>query len=208
MATGQVTVPAGVTFERRQPARAPGREDVVVNWMYSLGSAVVWTLAGVVAALLLRQKWPIILGICLGVASFVLLWFVLLFESRRLLWLMETATGQDLDGDWQVGQPTTDVNVRKTVRVALDDGEQVLYRESGLEDYQVEAVAYAVLDGDAGFSRRSLCVEHNCFPAEIYGRVRLLWIRAGLLEPVTEAPNAAVNVTAVGYDFLRQSIGR
>lgn len=112
MAAGQVTVPAGVKFERRQPARAPGREDVVVNWMYSLGSALVWTLAGVVAAVLIRQTWPIIAGICLGVASFVLLWFTLLFESRRLLWLMETVTGKDLDGDQQVGKPDPPVILR------------------------------------------------------------------------------------------------
>jgi hypothetical protein len=205
MAAGQVAVPVGASYEKKQPARS---SDVRETAAYSAGSALVLAIAGFVFAVLAQDARVFIVFLILGVIAFVVLWFVLMWESRRLLWVVERITGRDLDGDGHQGQPKTNVTVSKTVRIALDDGKQVLYRESGLEDYEVERVAYAILDDDAPFSRRALCVEHNCFPAEIYGRVRALWIRAGLVAAVTEAANAAVDLTPAGEVFLRQCIGR
>jgi len=204
MAAGQVAVPTGASYEKRAPARS---SDVRETIEYSAGSAGVLMVAGFVFAVLVQDSRVFVVFLILGVIAFVVLWFVLMYESRRLLWIVERITGKDLDGDGQKGQPPS-VNVTKTVRIALDDGGQILYRESGLEERQAERVAYAMLDDGVPFSRRALCVEHNCFPAEIYSRVRALWIRAGLVAAVTEAPNAAVSLRPAGEAFLRECIGR
>jgi hypothetical protein len=96
---------AGTAYERKQPAQRARREDVWVVALFSVGSMLVLWAAGVVLALVMMDgrwvRWMAVAGVGVG----VVLWFVLMLESRRLLWLAERVTGRDLDGDGHTGRP-------------------------------------------------------------------------------------------------------
>lgn len=102
-------IAAGVTLERRSPARsATFQADVAVPLAQSLvtglflGSAA-WAVVDVAT------------GLAFGLGCAALCWLILTDQHRRLLWNIETWTGADLDGDGETGKPqTTRIEISET----------------------------------------------------------------------------------------------
>jgi len=102
-----VDVGPGRWVRTQAPARAAGLvSDVAVPFLQSLLTGVL--LGGVVSFVVSRSQWGgdvgiLFVGLVLVVAC--LCWLVLLGQHRALLWATERLTGQDLDGDRQLGKP-------------------------------------------------------------------------------------------------------
>ena len=194
-------VPAGSQLERRQPARPPAVTDVKVTFLYSVGSLFVLFIAGLILAIITGELHVLIGFSIAGVVAFVAAWFLLLVQGQRLLWLVETITGRDLDHDSHTGKPPA---IRKTVRIErrTPDGQHRDYHETYLEEYQCEAIADALFNNGLTFSRRNLCPD--CFPSELYTQVRNNLVRGGYLVPTSSAANAALALTEDGVAFFEQ----
>jgi len=103
-------IPAGVESEHSMPARPA---DLVADLIVPIGqAAVTGLLLGTAGALATThwhwfdydgEFWPLWSGMFL--ATTAVAWLILLLESRRLLWAIETITGLDLDGDNHRGEP-------------------------------------------------------------------------------------------------------
>lgn len=104
LASGNIALPAGASYTRRQPARAPATSDVKVTLAYSTGSAAILSSASAVLALMAGKFWVFTAGLALGAVVAVILWFTLMFGSQRLLWLTEEISGQDIK-DGHRGRP-------------------------------------------------------------------------------------------------------
>jgi hypothetical protein len=107
------TVPAGVEWEKKMPAReANMQSDVFVPLVQSL-------VTGLCAGVGCGAIWDIPVGLVIGAASTGICWLLLMGEHRRLLWIIETIKGVDLDGDGEIGEPTT-----TRIEVDITDGKK------------------------------------------------------------------------------------
>lgn len=106
-------IAAGVTLERRSPARsATFQADVAVPLAQSLITGLFFGSAGVAVV-------DVATGLAFGLGCAGICWLILTDQHRRLLWNIETWTGADLDGDGETGKP-------QTTRIEIDvtDGQQ------------------------------------------------------------------------------------
>lgn len=111
-ATTQGQDPTGGGLARTEPARAAG---LVPDLLVPLGQAVVTGALGaglvVFAISELAPNWDgsgLKAWAGLGLAIAAVAWGVLLGQTRRLLWAIETRTGLDLDRDGATGRPGVD----------------------------------------------------------------------------------------------------
>jgi hypothetical protein len=123
-------VPAGVTMERRRPARAADlRSDVVVPFIQATITGLLGTVGGSALAMLVNLAGAnldiAIVGGAAGLITAGAMWWVLLQEHRDLLWEIETRTGIDLDGDGKAGVPTT-TRLEVTIPATEQSGQQTL----------------------------------------------------------------------------------
>lgn len=154
---GSVSVPAGVTVERRRPARAADLiSDVVVPAVQALITGLLVMIGTGTLAALLGMVWawvPDALPVG-GVAGFIGMaraWYLLLQEHRDLLWEIETRTGRDLDGDGKVGRPkpkkeTTPIEVH--IPPGVDQkGKRILFMNLPASPEKLRIFARGVLNG-------------------------------------------------------------
>jgi len=98
---------AGASITMETPTRAPGiAADVLTPLFQAIITGAL--LAGVIAFVLGQMDYegklsPVFFGVWLSIAA--LAWLFLLSDTRRLLRTIEELTGQDIDGDGQVGKP-------------------------------------------------------------------------------------------------------
>ena len=109
-----VPVAAGTTWTRREPARAPTREDVLVPVSYSLVTGIA--LGGVGLVVAMWQGWSWYLSVGVTVIAFAVTWLTLMGQFKAMLWRVEEVTGRDLDADQQVGHPEPQA---QTIRLEL-----------------------------------------------------------------------------------------
>jgi hypothetical protein len=93
----------------------------VADLLVPLGQAVITgaLLAGVVVYIAARRDYDgdlLTLWAGVGLPASTLVWLVLLFDSRRLLRVVETLTGLDLDRDGHVGKPKERVVIVNAAR--------------------------------------------------------------------------------------------
>jgi hypothetical protein len=124
------TVPAGVTMERRRPARAADlRSDVAVPCVQAVITGLLATVGGGGVAALVNLAGAnldiAIVGGVVGSLTAGAMWWVLLQEHRDLLWEIETRIGIDLDGDGKAGTPTM-TRLEVTIPATEQHGQQTL----------------------------------------------------------------------------------
>ncbi len=187
-------VPAGMDFVRREPSRpASVRSDVVVNLLYAVISWLGIVVAGCVAAALLWDWRAAAWGLVIGLGVGLVLWFTLMWESRRHLWKEERIEGR------RVAEEAGPASVRTVRLVNVEDRGSgrgsVKYDELDIEEEVLVRVAQLILDGEA-FSRRS--VTPDIVPESWYKELRKRLLVGGLLRQVGEADNSPVVPTRKG----------
>lgn len=102
----------GATYTKQQPARpASVPSDVLTPFWQAVisGTMIAFVTIPITIGGVLFDMWswwvvPITVA-CAFIAVTGFVWFKLLGSHRKLLWLAETITGKDLDGDGQRGRP-------------------------------------------------------------------------------------------------------
>ena len=100
------TIAPGTEVNRRVPIRAPSiGADVGVVFCWATGSGFfVFLLAAFFSLAIKQPLWGAL--VCGGLAAAVV-WFSMLIDWKALLFATEEITGLDLDGDGEIGQPST-----------------------------------------------------------------------------------------------------
>jgi hypothetical protein len=98
----------GYDYEKRQPAREPSLQgDVLVPAAQSLltGLALGIPSAAVMGMLGYDTTAALATGAAVGLSAISVTWLIKMDAHSRLLWLVESVTGRDIDGDDEVGEP-------------------------------------------------------------------------------------------------------
>lgn len=197
-ALGDVQLSSGATWYRREPAREPVREDVLVlvAWAGITGLAI-----GLGAVpLTMWQSWPWWTPAGVAAGGFAISWLMLLADWRKALWRVEEITHADLDGDKIVGEPERKPDV---VHIELEEqqqtGRRVRYLDLPVSDEEIHRVAVAVLLHQRPFSRRALA---DLLSDTKFRKLQRAMIEAGLAF-YPGGPNAGAELTAAGRAILR-----
>lgn len=199
--TAAATLPPGASWRRQTPARkpefisdvgVPGAQATITGLLAGIGAGLAtgdW-LTGLIAG-----------GVTLGAA-----WFWFLGGSQKTIWLVETITGADLNGDGATGQPATPA--RQNIRVELVQDEpgsaHRLLVDLPINDSKARAMAGALLNNGASFSRRGLA---GILSDTEYSQTQTALLAAGLLRQRGEAKNSGFEITGKGKAVLRQLAG-
>jgi len=196
----------GATFKRQQPARMASVEsDVQVPFLQAvICGAVVGLLALVVGTpLAVREKWAWWVppgAVCLAfTVVMALAWGIFLGAHRKLLWLVEEVTSQDLDRDGQTGEPAevhvwvTEPDKRQAKKVVLPLSEQ-----------EMQQVAKAVLRAGLPLSRRGL---KGVLSDGKFRRLYDTLLEKGWVIHKEGGPNAGVELTYAGRAVLQHFLG-
>lgn len=98
----------GYDYEKRQPAREPSLQgDVLVPAAQSLltGLAIGVPSAAVMGMLGYDTGASLATGAAIGLTAISVTWLIKMDAHSRLLWLVESVTGRDIDGDGETGEP-------------------------------------------------------------------------------------------------------
>lgn len=198
-AVGQV-IQSGATYERREPSRMGNvQSDLVLPVGQSGVTAVVGLLAGAVGAYLLNTS--LVGGVALALlgaaAAFSLTWLVLLSDHRRLLWIVETITGEDVDHDGIVGEPPV---VKVELRERHAGGDRWAFLELPISEEKLADVARAVLVARQNFSRPELCSRNRILSQTEYHELALAMEDAGL---IVKLPNNRRELSGAGRAMFR-----
>ena len=139
----------GEYFERRQPARTG---EITGDLVLPMAQAIVSGVAAAAITMILAD-WRAALVV--GVMATGAVWALLLMETRKSLWTVETKIGKDLDHDGYIGKPEP----APVVRVDLVDDKpsrgRFRFLELPLSEAQLVGVARALENGKP-FSREGM----------------------------------------------------
>lgn len=197
-------VPAGTDFVRKEPHRpASVRSDVVVNLLYAVISWLAIVVTGCIGALLAWEwraaAWGLVIGLVIG----LILWFTLMWESRRHLWKEERIKGRK-------GGNSEPVRSVRTIRLENVENRgqgrgSILYDELNVEEEVLIGVARLMMEEGGTFSRRS--VTPDIIPETFYSELRKRLLAGGLLRQIGERDNAPVTVTNKGAAVFKALLG-
>ena len=205
-AAGEIApVPSWAELTRREPAREPGKWDIMTPaaWAGLTGVAI----GLLVAPIAVMAHWPWWIVPASSSAGAGLAWFVLIPRWHQLLWRVEEIVGADLDEDDQVGHPTRPRNIRVEI---VEQGRQhhrirFVDLPPTIEDSHLEQIAHAVMPRPEGegrpFSRRSL---QGIISPEQYRDLKEALLGAGLVTLAGRSERAGIVLTGAGRAFLRQ----
>lgn len=194
-------VPAGVTLERRRPARAADlRSDVAVPCVQAAITGLLATgVSGGVAALVsgdVLTAGGVFGGLVTGVA-----WLLLLWQHRDLLWERETITGIDLDGDGQTGKSMTRIEVK--IPATEQRGSQTKIIDLPATPEQLRTLAQGMLD--KRMAEGEWCGKGKLFSKPKFYTLRQELIDRGLMVWVNpKAHTQGTELTAVGRSVFRR----
>lgn len=201
-ATAQPWAPAdlGPGGELQRESR-PGdlASDVLVPALQAvITGALIGALLGYLASALgyPGELLPLAGGIALAVATAT--WLLLLSDvRRRLLFAIEKVTGQDFDGDQQLGDPT-----KRVLEVVVKDGghQRIIGADwLGIDDAQLVAFSRGVIGG-RGLAEGAWAKDRQAFPKGIneYRRLRGRLLEAGLIQKVSSAGNTGFELSHAG----------
>lgn len=193
-------VPAGVTLERRRPARAADlRSDVAVPFIQAVITGLLAT--GIGGGVAVCGKWDVaavggvVGGLVMGGA-----WLLLLREHRDLLWETEEITGLDLDGDGHVGAP---VSTTLEITIPGDHGKQTKIADLPAAPEQLRALAQGMLRGRMAetewYGRGKLFSKGKFYALrqELIDRGLMVWVNP-------KAHTQGTELTAVGRSVFRR----
>jgi len=179
-------------WETAKPARAAEvGSDVAVPL---LQSAITGGLLAIPATLLAKALVPDADGLklfaILASGFTCIAWMVLLGEHRKLLWLIEGVTGQDLDGDKSVGQPDERVIIVNGGQMAQQAEQQTRGQQEA--SWQAAFVKFVMGLEQYGTSQREW-VERQGMDLETYKRYRDALIRLKVAAWKSVGKNGKVN---------------
>lgn len=199
---GAAALPAGATFTRRQPARPASVEsDVKVPFFQAMICGAIGGLVTlmVVIAVAVKERWALWVPPVSALSAFLLVgtitWFLLLGAHRKLLWLVEEITGQDLNKDGEVGDPDE-------VHIWLGDAEEKSKKKTVLpvNKQTLRRVAKAVLQAGKPFSRRGL---KGILSDGKFRKLEETLLQEGWAVYKEGGPNAGIELTYPGAAALR-----
>lgn len=195
------TLSPGASWRRQTPARKPEVvSDVVVP---GAQAAITGILAGIGGGLI-AGDW--IAGLTIGGLVTGGAWFWFLGGSQKTIWLVESITGADLNGDGLAGQPATPARQNIRIELAQDEPGSAHRRliDLPIDDNKARAMATALLNNGASFSRRGLA---GILSDTEYSQTQTALLAAGLLRQRGEAKNSGFDITGKGKAVLRQLAG-
>lgn len=191
------------TYEKRQPAREPNvQSDVVVPMLQAglTGLAVGVPSAALMGLLGYTTGQAMITGAGLALAAVSVTWLLKMDMHTKLLWLVESATGRDVNGDGTTGQPPAPPAA--PVRVELAQGTKTRLIDLPATDAQLCAIAQTVLTGGT-FSRRGLA---EIVSETEYSALKSAMLAGGLLASKGTGTTAGVELTPAGRAVLRRLV--
>jgi len=201
--------PGGIrTYEIPSPVRATLASDVGVPVLQAAAIGASVGLVGGLGVLLLGGPiadlrggelwvWAGRIGGLAGVLALAVATFVFVLQHRRLLWIVETMTGLDLDGDGERGEPLS-----VPVELVDREGRKMRRFDLPLSNAELQAVATAVLRNGKAFSRPAL---RGVLSQGKFNRLAREMERRGL---VVKLPGNRRELTAVGRATLRRELER
>lgn len=188
-------LPAGVEWERVEPARAPEVSgDVVVPLLQALITGVVAFLVGI--GLCLALGWAIRIALGAGVAITALAWMWLLMDHRRLLRRIKRIVNVDLDRNGYVGEPG------ERIRLEVSDPEErsISFLDLPLGEERLRSMARLALAGRLGVrDMRSVMTDTE------WARARDELLRAGLVRwRNPREPKLGLELTGAGRAVMKR----
>ena len=175
--------PMATDATRRAPARAASMEsDVFVPLAQSFATGAALLVFGIGLAIWLKLSWWTPLAISgIGIA---LTWLYLLDAHRKLLWLVETISHHDLDGDGQAGQPEPEPEVTLHIRHEDQSGQAPFQQRLNLPKGVTEQtlVDFAARYQITGLSQSAWTGKGNPFSRSTYTQFLNTLRQAGIVE--------------------------
>lgn len=146
---------------RSTPARpATVESDFKVVALQAAGCAIAAFLPALGLTIIKGWSWWIPPSALVG--AFSLSWFVLLFDQRKLLRIVETVIGKDIDGDGFEGQPQPEPEKPPfRIQVESEGGRVIRFDDLPVDEETMVQVAAAVLQRGCNLSRRELAGATN-----------------------------------------------
>lgn len=174
-------LPAGTELERRKPARAPQRDDVVVAFLWSAGTWFGLLVAGVMLAFVFGDGVWAVRGVVAGVGVALVLWFSLLRQGQALLWedtrvRRMVENGKEARGGG--GRSSVDVYVAEDPSGAM---EGLSGMNLPVSEDQLRRVAVVVMEQGENFSRPGLVDRRRILSQTEFHGLKDRMIQLGLL---------------------------
>jgi len=153
----------------------------------------------VVIAVAVKERWawwiPPISALSASLLVMTIIWALLLGAHRRLLWLVEEITGQDVNKDGEVGEPDE-------VHIWLTDPEKKTKKKTVLpvDEQTLRQVAKAVLRAGKPFSRRGL---KGILSDGKFRKLQEILLDEGWAIYKEGGPNAGIELTYPGMAVFR-----
>lgn len=193
----QSALAAGVSFERRQPARpASLASDVIVPLAQALAT-------GIIAFILnkLTLNWN---SGTVAAGVIALAWLVLLIDHRSALWNIERVIGADLNRDGFTGPPEPPPTTRVEIIEPKPRSHHEIYLQFDLDPGVLSQFARAAIGGQS-LSEASWCGTGNPLSRAQYNHLRDTLITRGLARWRNPAhPRLGWEPTAKGCAVLRE----
>lgn len=191
---------AGMSYTRRESARVPVKEDIIVPvaWSAITGIAVASMVTAFKVWLGWSWHWPLVA--CF--ASTSITWILLLVDWRAMLWRVETITGMDVDKDGSKGKPEEKPNSH-VVEFTDHSKKKKAWIEMPVDEKMMLKIAKAYGSGRFEFSRRDMMAATRISDDKFEKLQKLFLERAWAVYRKEGAPNSGVELTAAGKHVLR-----
>ena len=187
-------------YQKSQAEKPELEASVLVPLIQSLVTAI---LSGLVAASFAYCfDGSVLKSFCIvSSVTAILVWLMLLKESREILWLVETLVGKDFDKDDSVGRPP-DVNV-EVINQQEGRTKSIKYSKLPVEitEEDLTVIASIVIDKGRDFSRNNLS---HLSPKKYSALIKYL-MKSGMMV-FKNGKNKAngVELTAVGRSLFKK----
>ena len=202
---GATRRPGVFIAECRRPARPANIEsDFMVPVLQSVAVGSLVTTGGLYLSLFYGWlTWH--LSCFIGLAAAGICFMAVLFWNRPLLWIVETVTHTDLDGDGHIGQPQPETATELIVNVKAEGGgvRQQYLSTLGVPPEKLQKFAGMVLSG-RGLGVNAWTGRTGMFTRSEFDGLMGELERSGLVERANDAPNAARQLTETGKSAFEQ----
>lgn len=182
---------------RRSPARPATVEgDFAVVALQAIGCGVAACILSI--GVVVKWHWPWWTPLMVLGGGSAVAWFVLLVGQRKHLWIIETITGRDIDGDGAVGEPRQAEPF--VVEWESKEGKSIKRETWPISEEQVREIAEAHLRRGKRLSKRELA-KHTSLSEEKTLEV-LAWMRSRKMARYVDGQKTAL--TGKGSYLLSQ----